>query len=379
MGTTNNSDRPQIIHPWRFDFIANGHRNPFYLRQMLAVCHRKGCLWYSWKGSIWEYDLDRVFSEFESESYGQQLNSKFITRRLQDLPATARSILAWASLLGNSFSFMLVQRLLSGEFDYPEDSRDSGKPNCFPNAEIFTPRPMEHVVEGLQAALQAYILVPGSDDDQFRYAVYPNVIKPSRFQTDKPSFSHDRYVQASASLRECHNVVKMHFIIVQTMMKYSDLDDRSLYAKARHVCQAAGLIRIRIRHRRHFRELLFQAAQKAIEAGARPTALEYYETCLTLMQDKPWKEGADVYYEETLNLYTRAAELYWYQSQYPKAHNLLASIFASARTVSDKAPAWIILSRLYAHQGNTSAAFNAYVNSSHACQSANFGIVSKEA
>ena len=142
-------------------------------------------------------------------------------------------------------------------------------------------------------------------------------------------------------------------------MKYSDIDDRSLYAKARHVCQAAELIKSRIPHRHHYRELLFQAAQNAIESGARPTALEYYETGLILMQDEPWKEGADVYYEETLNLCTRTAELYWYQSQYPKAHSLLASIFVGARTASDKAPAWIILSRLYAHQGNTSAAFNA--------------------
>ena len=153
----------------------------------------------------------------------------------------------------------------------------------------------------------------------------------------------------------------MHFVIVQTMMKYSSLDDRSLYARARHVCQAAELIKSRIRHRHRFRELLFQAAQKAIESGARPTALEYYETGLHLMQDDPWEEGADVYYEETLNLYTRAAEMYWYQSQYSKAHKLLASIFAGAHTSSDKAPAWIILSRLYAHQGNTSAAFHAYV------------------
>ena len=152
------------------------------------------------------------------------------------------------------------------------------------------------------------------------------------------------------------------------MMKYSDLDDRSLYARARHVRQAAELIRIRISHRHHFRKLLFQAAQKAIESGARPTALDYYETCLTLLQDEPWKEGADVYYEETLDLYTRAAELYWYQNQYPKAHEILASIFKGARTASDKAPAWIILSRLHAHQGDTSAAFNAYVTPSHACQ-----------
>ncbi len=174
-------------------------------------------------------------------------------------------------------------------------------------------------------------------------------------------------------------MVKMHFIIVQTMMKYSNLDDRSLYARARHVCQAAEIIKARILDRHRFRELLLQAAQNAIESGARPTALEYYETALTLLQDEPWEEGADVYYEETLNLYARAAELHWYQSQYPKAHSLLASIFEGARTASDKAPAWIILSRLYAHQGNTTAAFNAYVNSFLACQLANYSLVSKQA
>lgn len=148
---------------------ADSCRNPFYLRQMLEVCHRKSCLWYSWKESAWEYDLDRVFAEFETESYGQQLNTKFITRRLQDLPPAARSILAWASLIGNSFSFLLVQRLLSGEFDYVDDQRGYSKGGYPDSSELFTPQPMVNVVEGLQAALQAYILTPGSDDDQFRY------------------------------------------------------------------------------------------------------------------------------------------------------------------------------------------------------------------
>lgn len=143
---------------------------------MLELCHRKGCLWYSWKSSVWEYDIDRVFSEFETESHDQQLNTSFITKRLQDLPSVARSILAWASLLGNSFSFKLIQRLLSGEFDYSEDSQSLAEPRCRQNSEIFTPQPAENVVEGLQAALQSYILMPGSDDDQFWYAI-PSVFR----------------------------------------------------------------------------------------------------------------------------------------------------------------------------------------------------------
>ena len=119
---------------------------------------------------MWEYDLDRVFAEFETEIYGQQLNTNFITKRLQDLlPPAARSILAWASLLGGIFSFALVERLLSGEFDYAEENRGDEIGTRVKKAEIFMPQPTKHVVEGLQACLQAYILVPGEDDDQFRY------------------------------------------------------------------------------------------------------------------------------------------------------------------------------------------------------------------
>lgn len=141
---------------------------------MFETCHRKGCLWYSWKCSAWEYDIDKVLSVFDIEGHEQGLNPTFITRRLQDLPPTARAILAWASLLGANFSFLLVQRLLSGEFEYsdgqlPADSSCSNKP------EIFTRQPKEHVIEGLQASLQSYILVAGSNDDEFRCVPIPNI------------------------------------------------------------------------------------------------------------------------------------------------------------------------------------------------------------
>ena len=179
---------------------------------------------------------------------------------------------------------------------------------------------------------------------------------------DSTRFSHDRYVQAAASLAEASQVEKMHFIIAQTMMKYPDLDDRSLYTRAQHVCYAAGLIKQRISYRKRFRDLLSQAARNANNSGAKPTTLLYYENCLKLMQPDPWKDGApDVYYEETLEIYTQAAEIYWHQGQSEKALSLLDSLFAHARTAADKAPAWIIQSRLHIQRGEGPAAFNAYV------------------
>lgn len=178
------------------------------------------------------------------------------------------------------------------------------------------------------------------------------------------SFSHDRYIQAAASLTECRNTEKMHFIIAQTMMKYSSLDERSLYARARHICQAIETIKQKIPHRSRFRELLLQAAQKATEAGARPTALEYFTKCLALLQQNPWEEGApDVYYEETLLLYTKSAEILWYQGNSDMAIELIQSVFANARTAADKAPSWILQSRVFAQRGDSEEAMRSLKSS----------------
>ena len=156
--------------------FAHISRNPFFLKQLLEMCHRKGCLWYSWKLSVWEYDINRVLDEFEKENYGETMDTNFITKRLQDLPPVARAILAWASLLGSSFSFPLVQRLLSGEFDYVDDEKRPMNANCLKKVEVFAPQPFENVVEGLQATLQSYILVPGDTDDHFWYVYHLLII-----------------------------------------------------------------------------------------------------------------------------------------------------------------------------------------------------------
>ena len=173
------------------------------------------------------------------------------------------------------------------------------------------------------------------------------------------SFSHDRYVQASAALRECHDVEKMHFYIAQTLMKYFSTDNDSLHTRAQHICQAARLIKSKVQHRSRYREVLSQAAQRAIESGARPTALQYYDVCISLMQQNPWEQGPDVYYEETLDIFTRAAQLYWHQGNTETAMRLASQALEATRKASDRAQLWIITSRLLSQQGDIAGAFQA--------------------
>lgn len=310
--------------------------SPFYMREMLDACHRKNCVWYDYKKSIWHYDLDQIFSHFAAEKYDDVLNNDFVARRLEELPAASRSILSWASLIGASFSFELIQRLLSGEFDY--DDKESALPISDQDT-YSTSQPQQDAVAGLQAAIQAYIIVATENDDRFRFA-------------------HDRYILAAATLRP--DGPKMHFIIAQTMLKYYSADEKSRVNIASHICEAIDIIKRRVVHRQSYRKLLFDCAQAAAESGARSTAAKFYANCFALLQKNPWDDTQpDGYYDETLALYTRAAECYHYMSRNDEAMSLLSVVFSGAKTAVDKAPAWILQSRVYAQRGDSSAAFQA--------------------
>ncbi|KFY10865.1 hypothetical protein V491_07438 [Pseudogymnoascus sp. VKM F-3775] len=313
--------------------------NPFYMREMLSACNRKGCIFYNYQNSVWEYDLDRIFREFSTETYHDTLNNDFVTRRLSELPATSRSILAWASLLGTSFSFELIQRLLSGEFDYSDDNDSSPKSLPSPGEEpVSFTHSQQDAVAGLQAAIQAYIIMATEEDDRFRFA-------------------HDRYIQAASSL-EMRNIGKMNFVIACTLQKYYSMDEKLRESTAAHICASVGIIKKRIKHRQSFRKILFEGAQTAAENGARPTAAKYYDHCFALLQDSPWDDGnEDCYYEETLSLYIRAAECHHFMGHFEETTRLLNILLEHAKTAVEKSPAWVLQSRMYAQTGDSASAF----------------------
>lgn len=307
--------------------------NPFMVREMLDTSYRKSCVLYSWRTSSWEFDLDKIFTEFESSSYGSQISNSFVEKRLQELRPVTRSLLAWASLVGSSFSFSLVKRLMLGENAYPQAT-------CIPLVGADDP------VIGLQSALSAYILTTEEDEDRFRFA-------------------HDRYMQAAQSLAERFNKQELHFAIAKTMVEHDYKDNmttssKSLYIKSEHISAALDLLKERETNRSLYRDYLFRAAEDAEESGARSTALYYLTQCMKLLQDKPWDDSHhDTYYQETLSLYTRTAENLWYLGHFDKSAELIHEIFGRARSPIDSASAWIIKSRIYAIQGDSRQAFKA--------------------
>jgi tetratricopeptide (TPR) repeat protein len=180
---------------------------------------------------------------------------------------------------------------------------------------------------------------------------------------DQFRFAYDRFAHVSTGMRECHNIEKMHFIIALTMIKYCP-DDRDLYAKARHICEASQLIKIRIPNRSEHRKALREAAQLAAQSGARPTALFYFQHCLGLLQDSPWDESLpDVNHFETGRLYIETAEMLWSQGQSKDALELLSEFLKHISTAACRSKAWILKSKIHAQTGNHHDAMDSLLTS----------------
>ncbi|KAF1979878.1 putative histidine kinase HHK1p [Bimuria novae-zelandiae CBS 107.79] len=310
--------------------------NVFFIREILDTCYRKQCVFYSWKEGNWCFDLDKVFDAFESPEYGSPVNNDFIAKRLRDLPPISRKLVAWASLLSGSFTFDLIQNLMDPA-NAPPDADTSRIPLL---------RAKDCAITALNGAVNAFVLMPADDEDRFR-------------------FSHDRYLTAATqSLDTEWDTSMMHYMIAKIMVTTNYYDSvagsKALYVRSRHICLGAALIKARESFRAPFRDILYQAAETAVESGARSTAMYYYLHCLSLLRDDPWNEDLpDVSYQETLQLFVRAAECYWHQGMLDEALSLIRKTFSHARDPCDMASSFILQSRVHAVRGDSFGAFQA--------------------
>lgn len=308
--------------------------NPLYMREMLKECHSRRWVWYEFKEHGWLFDLNVISEKFKAENYTHKPGDDHLVRRLHKLPDATRSILAWASMLDVSFSFKLIQRLMSATYiNNNLQSRLSNEPTAGP------PYYSEQgIVEGLEAAIQAYIILPTQDSDVFR-------------------FTYDRYMHAAGFLTDVDRTL-MHFTLAKTLMTYYLDEDKYRVILGYAIKESRHVINDVVMHRQPFRKVLLDQANAACGTGVHSTAVDLYVSCIELLQDEMWNDEADdVGYDETLQVHTAAAECYLYLGHYLEAEPLLLSLLHNARSVVDKTPAWILQSRMFTQKGNTTRAF----------------------
>ncbi|KAJ6016778.1 hypothetical protein N7451_000157 [Penicillium sp. IBT 35674x] len=311
-----------VIWPLGAFIQSRTNGNPFYIREILTDCHKYGFICYDFHEGLWVFNLSRISEHFKADSYDDAAFDDFLGRRLSSLSPICKSILAWASVLGMTFSFQLVQRLLTTD----RSASESGLPE-------------REVYQGLQTIIQAHVIVPTKEHDVF-------------------SFTYSHYMHFAASF---HTKDKDHvnFIIAQVLFQYHIHDDKYRSMLASAVIESAPIIKRYVATRKPFRDFLIEYANAASKTGLRSTAINSYASCIVLLQDDIWKDDIeDVSYGETLQIYTSAAECYLFQGQHDEASHLLHAILSNARNPIDKAPAWILQSRMLAQLGDSTGAFN---------------------
>jgi signal transduction histidine kinase/predicted ATPase/serine/threonine protein kinase len=306
--------------------------NPFFVREMLDSAYKTGCIFYCWKCRSFEFSIDKLFETFSSPGDGQYSSHDFIIRRMEKLPVDAQTVLSWAAIMGNTFSFRTIKRVMS----------------C--KCSELVPQPLvppvsKDAVTGLSVALASYIVMPTEEEEIFR-------------------FSHDRYLTAADALAlSRHQKDEMHYMLASSMMRHDPYDpvkDPStvLFEQARHICEGIAAVQRREDTKFAFREVLYQAAETARESGARSSGLYYFRHCLLLLPEDPWDDSTGkATYSEVITIKTRAAEAYSHTGQAEEAAALLEDVFRHARNAIDSAPAAIIRSRMYGQQGDSRKAF----------------------
>jgi signal transduction histidine kinase/serine/threonine protein kinase/CheY-like chemotaxis protein len=325
---------PDYILPLVAVIQEKSRGNVFYIREILDTCYRKHCVWYSWRENAWLFDLDKLFETFESTEYGSSVNNDFISKRLQELPLPTRKLIAWCSLFTGTVQFSIIRSLLTSKYA-EEDS-----------ANLPLLQSSDNALNALNGAVGAYILMAADDDDTFR-------------------FCNDRYSAVAAELTASqYDTKRMNYIIAKTMVDGNGFRDdltagsKTLFTRSRYICLAADLLKSKEQARARFRNVLYQAAEKSIESGARSTGIYYYTHCLSLLQDDPWdEEKPDVSYQETLQLFMRGAESYFHQGLLDESLALIRMVFQKAKKVEDMAGAFVLQSRVYATRGDSFGAF----------------------
>ncbi|KAH7346267.1 two-component sensor protein histidine protein kinase [Rhexocercosporidium sp. MPI-PUGE-AT-0058] len=296
--------------------------NPFFVKETLSAFHRNKSIWFDFREGGWMFNLSSILEQVNGENSTGIPEEELILHRISTLPPPSRSILVWASMLGSSFSFELVQRLLKSEFA---------------TGELFQ---SEHeAIKGIHAAIQAFIIAPTESDDVFR-------------------FSHDRYIKAAASLRKGRED-QMYFVMAHTLCNFYSLENKYRSIAVCSICHCLSTIRSSMAVRKQFRTIALDYAQIACESGVRSAAVKVYAACIALLQDNPWDDEADdVSYEETLQIYTGAAECYLYCRHYADAKQLICSVLSNARSAIDKVGSWVVQSRTFSQEGDSTGAFN---------------------
>lgn len=285
--------------------------NPFSLRQLLALIHDDGLLYFSRQKGCWQWDLEAI----QDLPHGEDV-LEMILRKIHRLPEETRELIKLASCYGNRFDLKTLAAFwgkLAGS-----------------TASVLMPSIHEGLVTKLAGESDEY---PGINPSE-RNIVY--------------EFVHDRVQQAVYSLVDEDEKKKMHVMIGTYLMENIPAGgiEENIMPIMDHFNRGLELIqdpekRIRLA------KYNLMAGRKARASAAYDSALQYLKCASMLVPDDVWEQ----YYSLSFDLYLEFAQAQYLCGETEAAEKLFDIVLGKAKTVLERADVYGLKMILYAGIG----------------------------
>lgn len=339
--------------------------NAFYTSQLLITLEKKKLIFFNWEENEWDYnlaDIHQAVMTKEGAEHDAELDINFLVNRLKELPLDGQRLLKWASFVGDTFSWNTVKYLMvhsdpESEFSDTASERAGDDDTLSVSSQTFHPliklpstatssvgsskenastksttktsstRKSRDPINGLQAALQEGYILP-LESDEFRW-------------------SHDRYSQAAMELANPRSREKIHFKIAKYLLNgkkkkaphptHTDFfffvtePNADSFLISDHLLKCLNIVH-ELDDKSCYREILYEAGNKARASGAHKMAFSYYKAAISLLDADCWESS----YTRTHYLYTNAVALSWIVGEYDTTETYLDAIFKHTSDPMDR-------------------------------------------
>ncbi len=265
--------------------------NPFFVIQFLKTIYQAGLL--SFEKQSWVADLAQIEQLKISDNVAE-----LMSRKIQELPLATQELLKAASAIGHAFDLSILADVCS--LDLAQVS--------------------SHLWEALQ---EEFISIEES--------------KAARYV-----FEHDRIQQAAYQLIPQQERSKLHYAIGRVLLNTTS-DVMSIVNQLNY---GRNLIEDQ-EERMDLARLNLQAGQKAKDAVAYPSALEYFKIGKDLLTQESW----DQHYELAFFLYQNLAICHYLTSQYQQAEEIFDLLLKQAKSKLEQAQIYHLKNSIYTQIG----------------------------
>ena len=339
--------------------------NAFYTSQLLATLEKKKLIFFNWEENEWDYnlaDIQQAIMTRDGNDRDAELDLSFLVNRLKELPLDGQRLLKWASFVGDTFSWNTVKYLMvhsdpESEFSDNDTTSSETTSRAGDDDAASTGSSGRHSIGGSLHPLIKFSQSTNGSGSNLSSSMkdVPRKGKSSRkprdpinglqaalqegyilpLESDEFKWSHDRYSQAAMELANPKSHEKIHFKIAKYLLHEENADSLLI---ADHLLKCLNLV-CELEHKTCYKDILYEAGNKARASGAHKMAFCYYKAAINLLSSNAWEGDA---YARTHYLYTNAVSLSWVVGEYDTTEQYLDAIFKYTSDPMDRVTAFRI-------------------------------------